>query len=174
MDILSYIWNAIIGFLGQFTYDIRIACIFTAVSAFLIVSVSVGLSRVFIDVKLQREYMTLLSEYRSLLNEAKRTGDPKILSKVKKRKAMVERMGSKVSIQNMKMMAISMTVFFLMFNILMSAFQGRPAAVVILYSHGEAAILPFYVWYTICSFTAGRILFKLLGLEASGQPRSST
>ncbi|MEM2740195.1 MAG: EMC3/TMCO1 family protein, partial [Candidatus Bathyarchaeia archaeon] len=167
-------WNSIVGFFSQFTYDVMIACIFTAISAFIIVSASVGLSRIFVDVKLQREYMALLSEYRSLLNEAKRTGDPKILSKVKKRKAMVEHMGSKVSMQNMKMMAVSMIVFFLMFNILTFAFQGRPAAVVILYSYSEAAILPFYIWYTICSFTAGRILFKLLGLEASGQLRSST
>jgi len=174
MDVLSYIWDAIVGFFSQFTYDVRVACIFTAISAFIIVSISIALSRIFIDVKLQREYMALFSEYKSLLEEAKRTGDPKILSRVKKRKAMVEHMGSKVFIQNVKMMAVSMIVFFLMFNILAFAFQNRPAAVIILYSHGETVILPFYIWYMICSFTAGRILFKLLGLEATIQPHSST
>jgi uncharacterized membrane protein (DUF106 family) len=174
MDVLYSIWNAIVGFLSQFTYDVRIACIFTAISAFLIVSASIGLSRIFIDVKLQREYMILLSEYRSLLNEAKRTGDPKIISKVKKRKSMVEHMGSKVSLQNLKMMIVSMVVFILMFNLLMLAFQSRPAAVVTLYAYGKSTTLPFYIWYMICSLTAGRILFKIFGLEATGQPRSST
>lgn len=174
MDILYSIWDAIVGFLSQFTYDLRIACIFTVVSALLIVLASIGLSRIFIDIKLQREYMAILSEYRSLLDEAKRTGDPKILSKVKKKKTMVEHMGSKISIQNLKMMAISMAVFFLLFSILSSAFQGRPAALTILYSNREPIILPFYIWYMVCSFTIGRMLFKLFGLEAPGQTRSST
>ena len=57
MDILYSIWDAIVGFFSQFTYDVRVACIFTVISAFLIVSASIGLSRIFIDVKLQREYM---------------------------------------------------------------------------------------------------------------------
>lgn len=166
LDFIFSFWDFLVNILKPFTYDVRVGCLFTLVSAFLITLLSVGLSRMFIDVKLQREYATLLSEYRSLLNEARKTGDPKLLSKIKKRKAAVERIGSKVSAQSFKMLGVSMVVFLLLFNLIMSAFENRYAALILLFAYGDVTPLSPYIWYIICSFAFGRILFKIFGLEA--------
>ncbi|MEM2904404.1 MAG: EMC3/TMCO1 family protein [Candidatus Bathyarchaeia archaeon] len=166
LDWLLGFWSFLVSLLVPYTLDMRTASMFVIVVATLFNLASMGLNKLFINVEEQREYMQVVSEYRSLLKEAKLSGDKKLQAKLRKREAAMRTLGGKTAKQQMKMTLISLALFWFFFTLIGNAFQTRPAALLPLSFDPSAAYveLPMFYWYLISSIAISRPLSKIVGL----------
>mgnify|MGYP001101275932 FL=1 len=100
-----------------------------------------------------------ISEWTSDFTKARRSGDKKLLAKVKKQEPHIRQLQSKMMWRSMKVSIIFMVPFFFMWQLLAMHYLYYPVA--ILPGFGE---LPVIWWYMLCSFLFGTLFSRVFGL----------
>ncbi|MEM1586099.1 MAG: EMC3/TMCO1 family protein [Candidatus Bathyarchaeia archaeon] len=143
-----------LGFLESQLY----LAFFTVLIALALSSISTLASRKLVDRQLLADVQREISEWRAQMEIAKKTGDKKLIAKLKKQELRIMQMRAKVSAQQLKVMLVTFVPFIVVWWILMP-YLYKPAAFIPLF--GSKIELPFIVWYIICSFFFHTILSKI-------------
>ena len=100
--------------------------------------------------------------------KARRTGDKKLMAKVKKQERHVMQLQSKMTIQSMKTSFLWFIPLMLMWYVLLPQIVSLGEIVAYLpWLSGEFP-LQVFLWYLFCSFLAGALFNRLLGLGLGG------
>lgn len=94
--------------------------------------------------------------------EAKKSGDKKLLAKVKRKEKHILSLQSKMMWQSMKVSLLFMIPFFLIWQLLIG-FYGDATVAKIPWIDGIWE-LPLFYWYLLCSFASGTLIMKALGV----------
>lgn len=166
LDWLAEFWNLLVSLLVPFTLDIRVASVFVIIVAVLFNLATAGLNKLLINVEQQREYTQMMAEYRSLLKEAKLSGDRKLQAKLRKREAAMRTLGGQTAKQQLKMTVISIAIFGFFFTLVGNAFETRPAALLPFSIDPKSYVmpLPMFYWYLISSIAISRPLYRIIGI----------
>ena len=117
-----------------------------------------------------RAWRQEIAEWTADSKKAAKSGDKKLLAKVKKRQPHIMKLQSKMSWQSMKVSFIFMIPFFLLWYLFLTpTYISVPAVAYvpsIFGSEGGASwmALPLFWWYLICSFLFGTLFSRILGL----------
>lgn len=100
--------------------------------------------------------------------KAARSGDKKLMAKVKKQEKHVMQLQSKMMWQQMKTSFLWIIPLMLMWYVFLP--QVIPPDSIVAYLPWLSGTLPLniYLWYLICSFLASALLNRLLGLGLGG------
>lgn len=93
--------------------------------------------------------------------KARKSGDKKLLAKVKGKERNILKLQSKMMWQSMKVSFIFMIPFILIWQLLMGFYGGAT----VVYIPGLEGGLPLIWWYMLCSFTSGTLIMKALGVS---------
>jgi len=109
-----------------------------------------------------------VAEWTAEFNKARKSGDKKLLAKVKKKQPEITKIQSKMMWQSMKVSFIFMIPFFLLFSFLSSVYGVTAVAYIPdILSSGAWIPLPLYFWYLLCSFLFGTLFARILGLAVT-------
>jgi len=116
-----------------------------------------------------RTWRREVAEWTAEFNKARKTGDKKLLAKVKKKQPQITKIQSKMMWQSMKVSFIFMIPFILLWSLFLTPTYYNVLAVAcipnILGSEGGSWLpLPFFWWYLLCSFLFGTLFARILGL----------
>ena len=143
--------------------------IFVVVMSTVISIIVSVVNRMVIDVSKLREYRTEVNAYMKDLNLARESSDRKLESRLKRRQAKVNQLQSWMMKQQLKLMAIFMIPFGVLFPLLSEVYTG----LVIAYSPVSLPYLPremgFVHWYLICSFGINLPLSRVFGISFGGE-----
>lgn len=94
--------------------------------------------------------------------KARKSGDKKLLAKVKRKESYILKLQSKMMWQSMKVSLIFMIPFLLIWQLLIGFFGDTTVA----YIPWIDGVLPMslFLWYLLCSFASGTIITKALGV----------
>ncbi len=106
-----------------------------------------------------------INKWNAEKNMAKRSGDKKLLAKVKKQEPRMLQLQSKMFSQRMKTFLITFVPLIVLWQVLIGFFQNIAVAYLPGFSVGQIFELPFFWWYLICSFFVGTILSRIFGVE---------
>jgi uncharacterized membrane protein (DUF106 family) len=101
-----------------------------------------------------------VAEWNENSKKARKSGDKKLLAKVKKKERHILQLQSKMMWQSMKVSLIFMIPFLLIWQLLIGSFGNTTVAYIP--GYGE---LPLIWWYLLCSFTSGNLIMKALGVS---------
>lgn len=109
-----------------------------------------------------------IREWRAESMKATRTGDKKLMAKVKKQERHVMQLQSKMTIQSMKTSALWFIPLMLMWYVLLPRIV--PINEIIAYIPWISGEFPLnvFLWYLLCSFLAGALFTRLFGLGLGG------
>ncbi len=149
--------------------------------AFLVSLSTALLNRKFINKVQFAQWRQEINDWNTDRNKAKKTGDKKLMAKVKKQETHVLQIQSRMFKQQMKTTLITFVPLLIMWQILPSYFGFGAVAYVPLLPFAPNFSLPFFYWYLICSFFLSTIVSKLLGVDMGmggtglqTQPQSQT
>ncbi|MEM1783491.1 MAG: EMC3/TMCO1 family protein [Candidatus Bathyarchaeia archaeon] len=131
--------------------------LFTILIALLTSLILTLINRKFIDKRLLAEFQKEYSEWRIKLEQAKKTGDKKLIAKLKKDEIRLNQMKAKVYSQQLKTTFITSILIFAIWWFLLP-YLHKPAAFIPLL--GDKINVPFFIWYVICSFFFHFLLSK--------------
>lgn len=94
--------------------------------------------------------------------KARKSGDKKLLAKVKRKERHILKLQSKMMWQSMKVTLIFIIPFILIWQVLIGSYQGEYAVVAHFPGVGD---LQMFWWYMLCSFTSGTMITKALGVS---------
>ena len=94
--------------------------------------------------------------------KARKSGDKKLLAKVKRKERYILKLQSKMMWQSMKVSLIFMIPFLLIWQLLIGFFGGTTVAY-IPWIDGVFE-MPLFYWYMLCSFASGTMITKALGV----------
>ena len=139
-----------------------------------------------------RRYRKEISEWRKMMQEARKTGDEKMALEVRRRSKIIQNMQKQVSSQSLKPTLIFIVPFLIIFFIL-SAFYGRLPVAAIPFNLGLLQPIPLfgplifgltaasppsgiastyaltYVgWYLFCSYALQAVINRLFGVSLGG------
>jgi len=104
--------------------------------------------------------------------KATRTGDKKLMAKVKKQQKQIMQLQSKMMWQSMKTSFIWFIPLMLLWWFFLTPLYTRPEtgpiAVAYLPGLGSEWILSYFYWYFLCSILSSVLLSRLLGLGMGG------
>lgn len=100
-----------------------------------------------------------IAAWNAEFKEARKSGDKKRLAKAQKQQSRILKLQSKMSLQQMKVFAISFIPILLLWRLL-GGFYGNHA-VVFLPQFGP---LPLIYWYMLCSYMFGLYFQRIFGL----------
>ncbi len=103
-----------------------------------------------------------ISQWTSEFNEARRSGDKKLLAKIQRQQPRITKLQSKMMWQSMKVSLLFMIPFFLMWQLLLG-FYGNNVVAYLPWLGGEWP-LPIFYWYLICSFFFSTVSSRAFGL----------
>ena len=153
-------------FLGILPYS----TIFIAFLAFTVSLATTLLNRKFIDRRLFEEWQREIARWNAEKELAKKTGDKKLMSKVKKQELRIMQIRAKISNQQMKTTLVTFVPLLAMWWVLVGFYGNKPVAFIPLF--WEKAGIPFFFWYVICQFFFNFILSKVfnvsMGMGAMG------
>jgi len=121
------------------------------------------LNRKFIDRKLLAEWQREIAEWNARRELAKKTGDKKLMAKVRKQEIRIMQIRAKISGQQMKTTLITFIPFLAMWWILIGFYGNTPVAFIPLL-WGRTGI-PFFFWYVICQFFFNFLLSKIFKVD---------
>jgi len=136
-----------------------VAIIFISIGITFVTSLA---NRLLTDRKKLNEWRREISQWTSDFNEARRSGDSKLLAKLKRQQPRITQLQSKMMWQSMKVSLLFMVPFFIIWQLLISYYGGTIVAY--LPWLGGAWPLPIFYWYLICSFFFGTLFSRALGL----------
>jgi len=125
---------------------------------------------------LQNRIAALKREKDDNLKNAKGTGDKKLLKRVRKQEKQLLQLQSQMaslSLRQMRVLPITMTMFFLVWLLLTGSILGIKLFESPFIGSGPVAYLPWisgkldlnlFYWYLLCSFLAGTLFSRIFGL----------
>ncbi len=149
--------------LAEFLKIIPYSTIFITLLAFLVSLITTLLNRKFIDRRLFAKWQKEIQEWNAEKELAKKTGDKKLLAKVRKREIQIMQIRAKMSKQQTKVMVITFIPLLLMWWVLTSFYGFTPVAYMPLL--GEPIEINFVYWYLICSFFFNFLLSRIFNVE---------
>ena len=149
--------------LTEFLKIIPYSTIFITLLAFLVSLITTLLNRKFIDRRLFAKWQKEIQEWNAEKELAKKTGDKKLLAKVRKREIQIMQIRAKMSKQQTKVMVITFIPLLLMWWVLTSFYGFTPVAYMPLL--GEPIEINFVYWYLICSFFFNFLLSRIFNVE---------
>jgi len=117
-----------------------------------------------------RAWRREVAEWTADFNKARKSGDKKLLAKVKRKQPEITKIQSKMMWQSMKLSFIFMIPFFLLWSLFLTPTYYNVTAVAylpnILSSEGSVSWMPIslFFWYLLCSFLFGTLFARILGL----------
>ncbi len=104
-----------------------------------------------------------IAQWNEDFKKARKSGDKKLLAKVKKKERQILQLQSKMMWQTMKVSLIFMIPFLLIWQILIGFFKDATVA----YIPWIDGVLPMslFLWYLLCSFVSGTLIMKALGVS---------
>jgi uncharacterized membrane protein (DUF106 family) len=139
--------------------DIPGSTIFVVFLALGLTAVTSGVNRLFTNKEQLMSQRKIISEWQKEFNEARKSGDKKLLEKATRKQKQVMQVQSKMFTQQMKVTLIFLVPFFLFWTWLNGAYAG----VTVAYLTGFGGLSVFY-WYLICSLAFGALFSHLLGI----------
>lgn len=103
-----------------------------------------------------------ISQWTSDFKKANRSGDKKLLAKVKRQQPRITQLQSKMMWQSMKVSLLFMVPFFIIWQLLYGFYQNNVVAYLPWFG-GEWA-LPILWWYLLCSFFSSTLFSRAFGL----------
>lgn len=134
---------------------------FVILLALLISLATTLLNRKFVNRRLLAEWRKEMAEWRAESELARKTGDKKLMAKLKKQEVKIMQMGAKVSAQQTKASLITFIPLLVVWWALLP-FLHKPAAFIPLL--GTRFEVPFFLWYIICNFFFNFALSKIFGV----------
>ena len=106
------------------------------------------------------------SEYRSQMLKAMRANDQKLVEKLKKKEAQINRMQQKMMKPQTILLPISFSYIIIWYVFLIPVYGGTPVAYVPGLAPGAlmATGIPVIFWYMICSFFFGTLASRVVGV----------
>jgi uncharacterized membrane protein (DUF106 family) len=104
-----------------------------------------------------------ISRWNADFKKAMKSGDKKLLAKVKRKERYILQLQSKMMWQSMKVSLIFMIPFFIIWQLLIGFYGNTPVAY-IPGIDGELA-MSLFLWYLLCSFASGILITKALGVS---------
>jgi len=146
------------------------------ISTFFILLLAFGISfatslsnRLLTNREQMRDWNKEISQWRSESMKATRSGDKKLMAKVKKQEKHIMQLQSKMMIQSMKTTFLWFIPMLLLWYVLLPQLVEVNKPVAYLPWLGpEPLPLNVILWYLVCSLLAGIIFNKLLGLGLGG------
>jgi uncharacterized membrane protein (DUF106 family) len=115
-----------------------------------------------------RDWNKEISQWRSESLKAARSGDKKLMAKLKKQEKHVMQLQSKMMWQSMKTTLFWMVPMLLLWYVLLPQLIGVNEIVAYLPWLGAPMFLNVILWYLLCSLLAGVIFNRLFGLGLGG------
>jgi len=137
--------------------------------AFLISLTTTMLNRKFINKEQNAKWQKEINRWNAEKERAKKTGDKKLMAKVRKQEPMILQIRSRMASQSLKTTAITLVPMLIIWQILIRFYQATPVAFFPLFTGGPIP-LQFFWWYLICNFFVNTILSRLFGTVAMGMP----
>jgi uncharacterized membrane protein (DUF106 family) len=106
-----------------------------------------------------------IAAWRADTMKAKRTGDKKLKSKVDKQQKHIMQIQSKMTTQSMKTTFVWIIPLMLLWVVFLTPTYANAGPVAYLPGIDEVWGIPFFYWYLLCSFTAGTLINRALGLS---------
>jgi len=138
--------------------------LFTLAVALAVALVTSLLNRKFIDREQTAVWQREINKWNAEKNIAKRTGDKKLLAKVKKQEARILQIQSKMFYQSMKTSLSTFIPLIIIWQILIGFFTWIPVARLPGFFTDQPLDLPFFYWYLICSFFIQTLLSRIFGV----------
>lgn len=132
---------------------------FVVLIAFILSFVTAVFNRKIIDRQLLAEFQKEIAEWRAQMEIAKKTGDKKLMAKLKKQEVRIMQMRAKVSSQQLKVILITFVPFMVIWWLLIP-YLHKAAAFIPLF--GAKTNIPFFLWYVVCSFFFHIIFSKII------------
>jgi uncharacterized membrane protein (DUF106 family) len=132
--------------------------------------VSILLRRRFVDPEDSAKLQLELKKWKEDKEEAKKSGDKKLQTKARKQEKRMMQIQGKMMKGQLISMAITMGLFFVMYQGLLYLFGNQPVAflpfnLAPFASYEVPYEMPFFYWYMICSLFSTTIINKILGIE---------
>jgi uncharacterized membrane protein (DUF106 family) len=115
-----------------------------------------------------RDWNKEISQWRSESMKAARSGDKKLMAKVKKQEKHVMQLQSRMMWQSMKTSLFWMVPMLLLWYVVLPQLIEVSKTVAFLPWIGPTLQLNVILWYLLCSFLAGIIFNRLFGLGLGG------
>ncbi|MCX8204599.1 MAG: EMC3/TMCO1 family protein [Candidatus Nezhaarchaeota archaeon] len=119
-----------------------------------------GTQRAMVNVKELAEHYREVAEWRKEFFKARRTGDHKLMAKLMKRQAYINKLSAEIAAKMTKPMLIYIIPLWIIFLILYNVFQGNVVYFPLL-NQG----LPFWIWYFVVNGSLVPVIQRLLGLS---------
>jgi uncharacterized membrane protein (DUF106 family) len=157
---------------GNNMFDISIIPVSTIFILFLSMALTLVTSlanRLLTNQNQLRTWRQEVAEWTADSRKAAKSGDKKLLAKVKKQQPQIMKIQSKMMWQSMKVSFIFMIPFFLLWSLFLTPTYGNVAVAYIpnIFSSGSSVSwmpIPLFVWYLLCSFLFGTLFARILGL----------
>jgi len=137
--------------------------LFTIGLALIISLATTLLNKKFTDREQTMAWQSEIKRWNTDRNLARKTGDKKLLAKVKKQEPRILQMQSKMTSRQMKTSLITFVPLIIMWQVLIGFFQATPVARLPGIYIGELIEIPFMYWYIICSFFMSTLLSRIFG-----------
>jgi len=119
-------------------------------------------NRLFTNRKQLNAWRKEVARWNADSKKARKSGDKKLLAKVKKKERYILKLQSKMMWQSMKVSLIFMVPFFLIWQLLIGFYGGTTVAYI---PWIEGAFeMPLFYWYLLCSFASGTLISRALGV----------
>jgi len=136
--------------------------------SFLMSLTTMMLSRKFIDQEKAAKWREEIKKWNEDKERAKKTGDRKLASKLKRQEKRITQIQSKMAKGQMMSMFANMGLFFLVWQALIF-FYGNTTVAYVPFSIPFLTDQPhfplsFFYWYIVCSFLSSSILSRIFGV----------
>ena len=154
--------------LEQFT-AIPYSTIFILFLALVVTFATSFTNRLLTNIEQVRAWNKEIAAWREESLKATKTGDKKLMAKVKKQQQHIMQLQSKMMWNSMKNSIIWSIPLLLLWWLLLTPLFGQAGSVAYLPWFGsEPMALSYVLWYILCSFLFGLLLNRLLGLGMGG------
>jgi uncharacterized membrane protein (DUF106 family) len=144
--------------------DIPSSTIFVVFLALGLTAITSGVNRLFTNKEQLMSQRKTISEWQKEFNEARKSGDKKLLNKATQKQKQVMQIQSKMFTQQMKVTLIFLVPFFLFWTWLNSVpFKDAAGNPFVAFLPGFGGLSVFY-WYLICSLAFGALFSHFLGI----------
>lgn len=124
--------------------------------------ITILLNRKFVDRRLLAEWQDEIAKWNAERELAKKTGDKKLMAKVKKQELRIMQIRAKISSQQMKVSLITFIPFLIIWWTLTFFYGNKPVAFIPIWG---SVSLPFFAWYVICQFFFNFLFSKILNVD---------
>ncbi|MEM2913190.1 MAG: EMC3/TMCO1 family protein [Candidatus Bathyarchaeia archaeon] len=149
--------------LPEFLRVIPYSTIFIMLLAFAISLVTMLLNRKFVDRRLISEWQKEIEKWNAEKELAKRTGDKKLMARVKKHEVQIMQMRAKISGQQTKTTLVTFVPLLVMWWALTYFYGLEPVAFIPLL--WQKTPLSFFYWYLVCSLFFNFVLSRVFNVE---------